>query len=795
MRSAPGTRLLRWFLLPGILVLLSSGLVVHAEDEVPPPAPPPTDELPPTGTPPIPVPPTDAPPVDVESAPIEGPTVDAPPTVDKIVVEPPPTTRQRPPEPPPPGAAMPNWDLDHLSTEFEAAPLPRPDPFALRNLRYRHDLRTASADGRITPLRRIPQWVDVIERDEIEAWSPLDLGTLAARRPNVMIADGGNPFLQIPSIRGLGGDRLKILTDGVWPSTQALGSQGGTLSLWDPESTERVEIYHGPGTYLRAIDSPAGFINVIPRRPRQHGSFSSDHRLRTSYDSATSGWRTRGEVDFGEGPVAALAGVTYTDRGNRETGSGTINPSSYNQLAADLALDYFLGPKSRVGLTVQFMDARDIRSPIQTGTVSRPSYERVFIGLSLSSFNVGSVFHGNRFSISLDGFLEDDDRSVTNAGGAGIGSSNDAQRYDLHLEGNLYLCEGHDTWAEISAGYARLERQETLLCVPAAPTRPQPTVPGVSDSLLARTGWPLSTRADLSNCTPVIRDFEAEEYFVSALIEDQVHEECYDLYAGARVDYFHAEDTNGLDEDRWLFAGATGGAWHMHKRATLYGNLSYGRRRPTLFERGATEVVNGVILFGNQGLDPEIHGNAEIGVKSSYRNHFSVQAAVFAHYVDQTIAPVDLVGGVQQYANQGDVWLYGAEVTGAWRPFRTIEGLEGFASLGTTRSSKSSLIDDVPFNYRGGARYSVPAPKGYLVRRWYGELSARGAGSSRRGPLGGGAYTTGDLLIGGQFDLARGRSAKLNLGVTNILDKAYRPATAQLLAPGRSVFFSLGVDL
>lgn len=792
MRSAPGTRLLRWFLLPGILVLLSSGLVAHAED-VPPPPPPPTGEAPPGGSPPIPVPPMDAPAADVP--PTDAPSVDGPPPVDVIVPEPPKSTRARPTEPPPPGSAMPDWDLDHLSTEIEPPPMPRPDPFALKNLRLRHDLRTASADGRITPLRRIPQWVDVIERDEIEAWRPLDLGSLAARRPNVTIGDAGNPFLQIPGIRGLGGDRVKILTDGIWPSTQALGSQGGSLSLWDPESTERVEIYHGPGTYLRAVDSPGGFINVIPRRPRQHGGFSSDYRVRSSYDSARSAWRTRGEVDFGEGRVAALAGVTYTDLDDRETGSGTINPSSYNQLAADLALDYFLGPQSRVGLTVQFMDARNIRSPIQTGTVSQPSYERVFIGLSLSSFNVGSVFHGNRFSISLDGFLEDDDRAVSNAGGAGIGSDNDVTRYDLHLEGNLYLCEGHDTWAEISAGYARLERRETLLCVPTGPTRPQPTVPAVSDGLLSRTGWPLTTRADLSNCAPVIRDFEAEEYFISALLEDQIHDECYDLYGGARVDYFHAEDSNGLDEDRFLFAGAAGAAWHMHKRATFYGNVSYGRRRPTLFERGATEVVNGVILFGNQDLDPEVHGNVELGLKSSYRNHFSLQAAVFAHYVDQTIAPVDLVGGVQQYANRGDVWLYGAEFAGAWRPFRTIEGLEGFGSVGITRSSDASLIDDVPFNYRGGARYSVPAPKGYLVRRWYGELSARGAGSSRRGPLGGGAYTTGDLILGGQFDLARGRSARLNLGITNLLDKAYRPATAQLLAPGRSFFFSLGVDL
>ncbi|MGI9431431.1 MAG: TonB-dependent receptor, partial [Myxococcota bacterium] len=561
------------------------------------------------------------------------------------VAGPAPDVRDRPPEPPPPGTAFPQWDLDHLNADVDPLPTPRPDPFSLRDIRYRHDNRTAAADGRITPLRRIPQWVDVIERHDLEEWRPLEIGTLATRFPNVSIADGGNPFLQIPIIRGLGRDRVKILTDGVWPGIQALGSQGSTLSLWDPESTERVEIYHGPGAYLKAIDSPGGFINIVPRRPRQHGSFSADGRLATSYSSATQTWRNRAEVDFGEDRVAVLAGVTWTTHGDRDVGHGTLEPTSYDQLAADVVLDYFLGPRSRLGLTVQFNQADAIESPLQTGTVSQPKYDRVFVALSLSSVNLGPTFHGSRISFAIDSFLQDDDQ-LSAGQNSGIGSSDDVTRYDFDLQGNLYLLCCHDTWAELHVGYAKLDRDETLLCIPTRPGTPGS--PLIGDDVIRKVGEDFTTFADLSNCPPVSRSVEAEELIVTAILEDQYHQECWDIYAGLRLDYFRYEDSNGVDEESFLFSGAVGVAQHLNRRQTVYGNASVGYRRPTIFERSATEIIDGITVFGNPDLDPELHANLEFGAKTSYRNRASLQAAAFAHYIDDTITGVDLLGGFQE---------------------------------------------------------------------------------------------------------------------------------------------------
>ncbi len=741
------------------------------------------DDEPPVGDPPAGDPPGDTTP-DGNASNGDTPVLDLGPAPD---------VRKRPPPPPPPGSAMPNWDLDHLNPDVGLPPpIPPPDPFVLRDIQFRHDNRTASADGRITPLRRLPQWIDVIERRDIEEWRPLDLGHLARRYPNVLIGDSGNPFLQIPNIRGMGGDRVKILTDGVWPGTQALGSQGGTLSLWDPESTERVEIYHGPGVYLKAIDSPGGLINVVPRRPRQHGAFSIDASANTSYNSATDGTRSRIEFDIGQERVAALVGITGTWHQNRHTDRGPFE-TSYDQFAADVAMDYFLSPTSRIGITAQYVDASSISSPLQTDTVNQPGYSRFFLAVSLTSFNVGSVFHGHRASVSIDTFLEDDDKA-TLAGTSGIGSEDDIERYDFHLEGNLYLHECHNTWAELSIGYAHLDRTETLLCVTG------PGVPATAASEhthVVINPSPTTRNADLSNCIPVVRQYEAEELLVSGLIEDHMHGAGYDLYGGLRFDYSYVDDNRvGKSESTFLVGGAVGIAAHLSQRHTAYANASLGWRRPNLYERHAIEVINGRTIFGDEDLDPEMHGNLEVGVKSSFRNRVSAQGAAFVHYTDEFIAPKSLAGGQEQIlSNRGEVLQYGCELTGAWRPLTTIEGLELYASAGTTRSTNTSVIPNVPITYRGGTRYSVPAPRGYVVRRWHADLAIHGATTARRGNIGSGPYTTADFVVGGMFDLGRNNVGRINLGVLNIFNQDYRAPGSLLIVPGLSVFGSIGIDL
>lgn len=615
--------------------------------------------------------------------------------------------------------------------------------------------------------------------------------------PNVTIADGGNPSLQMPVIRGLGRERVKILTDGVWPAGQALGYHGGTLSLWDPESTERVEIYHGPGAYLKGLDSPGGMINIVPRRARRHGILSADTAFASAYSSASNTWRGRAEADVGRDRLAALVGVTWDYWGDRNTGGGTLDPSGYKQLYADLAADYFLDNRSRVGITAQYARNYGIQSPTSTQSdLTDPAFERIFLALTLTSFDTGSIFSGTRASISLDTFFQEQDQAFADSG-AGLGTEDDATRFDAHLEGNLYILPCHETWAELTVSYAHLKRQEQILSdgtvcpVPTPNDGQQLPVDGLAKE------WDLASRfADVGCGIGVIREYEAEEIVVTGLVEDQYHTGCWDLYGGLRLDLYHVED-NRIDRDdtQVLVGGAVGACRHFNERVSGFANASLGWRRPSLYERTAAAVVDGSTIFGNPDLDPELNGNLELGVRGSLEDRLSFQTAVFGHYIYDFIGPVDIVSAVgdeKLLENRDDVIQYGAELCAAWRPLTTIEGWELFGSLGFTQSTDTDLVANVPLLWRTGARYSVPTPCGYRIRRWFAEASVHGATDSHDGRRGGDAYATADLIVGVGLDSGNYRGMTIGAGVTNILDVDYTPPASVLPAPGASLFVNVG---
>jgi outer membrane receptor protein involved in Fe transport len=668
-----------------------------------------------------------------------------------------------------------------------APPPPPPDPFECRPIQFRFD-RLVSEDGRLMEVRRIPQWVDVVGREDIEEWRPLNLGDLLRRLPNVMIADGGSPFMALPQIRGLGGDRVRVMTDGVWPSSQSLGVAGATLSLWDPESTERVEVYHGPGAYLRGAEAGGGTINVVPMRPHRHEQLSDAWGTEAaSYRSADNAWRERIAADFGSGRVAALTGVTYERHDDRDTPTGTLDPSSYSYFAADAAVDYFLDNQSTVGFTGQYVRGNDIRSPLGGGgLLAQPDYQRLFLGLTFSSLDMGSYFHGTRATISFDTFAQADDQQTNLGLSNGITSKDRVRRFDFHLGGNLYLFDCHDTWAELSVGYAHLERTEAVLCL-------NTPIPGTVDAVKRLNIFP---DAVPGACVAGSSTFDANEWVVKALIEDEWHEGCWDIHVGARVDYHYLDDSRTGDQLNEFIGGVAAGVCrHLSECTTVYANGSYGQRFPTIAELYSVSILNGVTVFGNPDLNNETSWALEGGLKYTSGNHWTLQASSFVHGISDFIGRAPL-GTDDVWDNLGTVTMYGAEVTGAYRPRPCgCEGLEFFGMAGTTGTSDDKIVSDVPLHGRLGARFSnARGCEGDCgLRRWFAEGSMRGGTAS--GFKGDDApFVTTELLGGMGWSRGGRRDVWLRVGVMNLFDEKYVEPFSRLPAYGRSLVASLQID-
>lgn len=768
----------------GVIVVGFASSTARADDPPPPPPPTPVTGAPAGGDGAT-APKDDAAAKKVDGAPKDAGAATAAPTATPTTV--PGLTRPRPPPPPPPDTEVPTWDMFYKARGVPLPPPPPPpDPFDPRAIVFRHD-REVSADGRIKEVRRVPQWVDVIQRSEIEEWRPLTLGDFLLRLPNVNVADGGSPFLALPRIRGLGGDRVKIMTDGVWPETQILGVSGATMSLWDPESTDRVEVYHGPGAYLRGLDAGGGVINVVPLRPHRHECPEAWVTGASSYRSADNTFRERIAVDAGAGRVAGLLGVTYDDTGDRDTPDGTLDPSSYHWWAADLALDYFLDNQSTIGFTGQYVRASDIKSPVGSGDdFTQPSYERLFLALTLSSMQMGPIFHGTRMSINFDSFIGEDDQNSSLSLTNGVSSKDDVDSLSFRLQGNLYILPCHDTWAELSVAWAHLKRTERILCTPLV--APDTGVLRWMDDIK------ISPTAVPGTCIDGVASYEASELALKLLVEDEWHNACWDFHLGGRLDYYWIDDDRtGDTQDHFLWGVAGGVSRHVTDCWTLYGNASYGQRQPTIQEMFSIAVLNGTTVFGNPDLKYEENVNGEIGMKWSRFNSTTLQLAAFGHWIGDYVGLTPVLNDAF-WNNVGDVFLYGAEATGSWRPNPCrCEGLEFFGSAGVTWSDDTSIVRDVPLAGRAGARFSKGCGPVCGVRRWFVEAAARGA--LEDGFLANGdAFVTAEVLAG--MGLSRGtrRAAWANIGVTNLFDVEYTEPFARLPAAGVSLIASISFE-
>lgn len=112
------------------------------------------------------------------------------------------------------------------------------------------------------------QPVAVVDREEIAQRLSPSLGESLSHVPGVN-ATYYSPAASRPIIRGQGGDRIRILDNGLGVGDASNVSPDHALAL-DPLASERVEIVRGPATLLYGSEAIAGVINVLNARIPDH---------------------------------------------------------------------------------------------------------------------------------------------------------------------------------------------------------------------------------------------------------------------------------------------------------------------------------------------------------------------------------------------------------------------------------------------------------------------------------------------------------------------------------------------
>lgn len=104
----------------------------------------------------------------------------------------------------------------------------------------------------------------VVSGIELQRESAGQIGDVLASLPGVT-ATGFAPGASRPVLRGFGGERVRVLTDGVG-SLDASGASADHAVAVDPLIADRVEVLRGPAVLLYGSSAIGGAVNVITKR-------------------------------------------------------------------------------------------------------------------------------------------------------------------------------------------------------------------------------------------------------------------------------------------------------------------------------------------------------------------------------------------------------------------------------------------------------------------------------------------------------------------------------------------------
>jgi hemoglobin/transferrin/lactoferrin receptor protein len=191
---------------------------------------------------------------------------------------------------------------------------------------------TVVATRTATPVDEVPATVSVYTSAEIERLLFTDIKDLVKYEPGVSVVSqparfgaalgtAGRAGNEGFTIRGLGGDRVLIVVDGVrQPDGFVFGAQSvGRGGYSDLDLMKSVEILRGPASALYGSDGVAGAVSFTTRDPSDLLSEGRDFaaRARVGYNSADEG--TTEALAFA-GRSGAFSGLlAYTRRDSSET--------------------------------------------------------------------------------------------------------------------------------------------------------------------------------------------------------------------------------------------------------------------------------------------------------------------------------------------------------------------------------------------------------------------------------------------------------------------------------------------
>jgi iron complex outermembrane receptor protein len=163
------------------------------------------------------------------------------------------------------------------------------------------------------------QGSNVLSGEKLNKSLEASIGETLSSLPGVSSTFFG-PGASRPIIRGLGGDRIRVLINGIG-SIDAASTSPDHAVAGDPLTADRIEIMRGASTLLYGSNAVGGVVNIIDSRiPNVIPDGGVNGKARLSFDSISNDRSGSASINLGITDNIAL----HVDGYNRRTGNYTI---------------------------------------------------------------------------------------------------------------------------------------------------------------------------------------------------------------------------------------------------------------------------------------------------------------------------------------------------------------------------------------------------------------------------------------------------------------------------------------
>lgn len=615
----------------------------------------------------------------------------------------------------------------------------------------------------------VPASVKVIGPEEVERRVPRTLNDLVNDVPGVDLSGGPRRSGLDVNIRGFDGQRVVTTIDGARQNFDA-GHKGRFFV--DPDLLKQVEILKGPASTLYGSGAIGGVIAMKTKDASDYLEEGETAALRGKY----------GYSSVRREPLYSVTGAARPEKGIDMLGNFTYRNSGSLRQGGDRELG----------------DSREqLHSGLLKMSVEPGTGHRVFGSYAMynehgpTPSNANSVFNGT------DVFRMDR-RTEQNTATFGY-SFESADKPLLAPTATVYRNELYVRENRLDNATPRLD--ETGLATSGLDLRNTSRIGEFglgSHTLTYGTEFYADTQEGLRNNAPRQGYPGANNYVTGFYIQDEIVLGAFSIIPGARYDKYELQsDASTTKTDESRVSPRLGAVWRTTPWMNLFASYAEAFRAPSLTEMFISGThFPGNTFINNPNLKPETTKTVEAGTRLRFGDVFTNRDALrfrtSAFYTKaEDYIDLFIVGANAQYQNISRAKVDGVEAEAQYDTPRLFGGAGASLIRGENRSAPRdralNSIQGDKFTLTGGAK----APELDLI---YGFRSQLVLEQNNTDPTmfdtaqRTGGYALHGIFFSWQPSQEKLRGLRLDGGVDNIFDKAYRRHLSSIYQEGRDLY-------